>query len=278
MILADYHIHSEFSGDSEAPMEHVVQTAIKKGIQTMCFTDHFDKDYPETPEGEEPLYFEFEPDEYFDRIYALRKKYKSDIKILAGVELGLRNEPGIKEGVREFYDKFIDKYDFDFIIGSTHVLENMDPYYKPYWEGRSSMEGLEAYFNSVTENTQYYDGFMVYGHPDYIIRYIPDSIKDYNYADFMDITDIMLKKIIERGKGIEINTSGFKYGLGRPHPKFELLKRYRELGGEIITTGSDAHKSEHVAYDFNRAEELLKMAGFKYYTVFERRKAEFIRL
>ena len=46
------------------------------------------------------------------------------------------------------------------------------------------------------------------------------------------------------GKGIELNTGGFKYGLGHPNPCEDIIKRYKELGGEIITLGSDAHKCE----------------------------------
>ena len=83
---------------------------------------------------------------------------------------------------------------------------------------------------------------------------------------------------IQKGKGIELNTAGFKYGLGHPNPTESILKRYRELGGEIITIGADAHAPEHVAYDFDKVPAILKAAGFRYYTVFELRKPKFIPL
>ena len=88
--------------------------------------------------------------------------------------------------------------------------------------------------------------------------------------------DEILRKLVSLGKGIELNTGGFKYGLGHPHPTEEIIRRYRELGGEIITVGADAHKPEHVAFDFAKVPSILKEAGFTHYTVFKNRKPEFI--
>ena len=96
--------------------------------------------------------------------------------------------------------------------------------------------------------------------------------------DYYDYIDTALRMLIEKGKGIEINTASLKYGLKYPNPCPDILKRYRELGGEIITTGSDAHQTEYVAHRFDVIEDMLKGAGFGYYTVFERRKPVFIKL
>ena len=90
--------------------------------------------------------------------------------------------------------------------------------------------------------------------------------------------DEILRLLIEKGKGIEINTGGFKYGLGHPNPCEEILARYRELGGEIITVGADAHAPEHVGFAFEKVPQILKDAGFTYYTVFRKRKPEFIKI
>ena len=87
-----------------------------------------------------------------------------------------------------------------------------------------------------------------------------------------------MKKVIQKGKGIELNTAGFKYGLGFCHPHPDIIRRYRELGGEIITIGADAHKPEHIAYDFKKVSEILSMCGFKYYTEFKNRKPIFKQL
>ena len=118
----------------------------------------------------------------------------------------------------------------------------------------------------------------MYGHIDYVVRYGPDKNTYYSYADYADVIDEILKQLIHNGKGIEVNTAGFKYGLGHPNPCEDILKRYRELGGEILTLGADAHQPEHIAYDFQRLPKLLQTCGFSYYTVFKNRKAQFIAL
>ena len=116
----------------------------------------------------------------------------------------------------------------------------------------------------------------MYGHLDYAVRYSPE--KSYNPVDFREIIDEILRKIVSLGKGIEINTAGLRKGLSHANPHPFILKRYRELGGEIITVGSDAHNTADIAADFDLAESFLKDAGFEFYTVFRQRKPHFVRL
>ena len=118
----------------------------------------------------------------------------------------------------------------------------------------------------------------MYGHLDYIARYVPNQSVPFSYRDYSDLIDAILKSIIEDGKGIEMNMSGYRYGLGMPNPCPDILKRYRELGGEIITVGSDAHTPENVGLRFEKAGEHLVQAGFKYYTVWKERKPVFIKI
>ena len=118
----------------------------------------------------------------------------------------------------------------------------------------------------------------MYGHLDYVVRYGPNKNKYYSYEKYADIIDEIIRQLVQHGKGIEINTAGFKYGLNHPNPTEEILHRYKELGGEIITIGADGHKPEHIAFDFDKVPDILKNAGFKYYTVFKERKPEFISL
>ena len=105
-----------------------------------------------------------------------------------------------------------------------------------------------------------------------MIRYAPEKNKGYTYEKYASIIDKALNTIIEHDLALEINTAGYKYGLGQPNPQADILARYLELGGEKITIGADAHKPEHIAYDFKKAEELLNTLGFKYYTVFKKRQ------
>ncbi|MCI1931048.1 MAG: histidinol-phosphatase HisJ family protein, partial [Clostridia bacterium] len=146
-----------------------------------------------------------------------------------------------------------------------------------FFEGKSKHQAYTDYFEEVLSNVKNYDFFNVYGHIDFINRYGSYEDKTMDYYEFKSLTDEILKTIISKGKGIEINTSGYRYGLGHPHPQFELIKRYKELGGEIITVGSDAHKPEQITFKFDKAYEMLKEAGFKYITLFTDRKPEFVK-
>lgn len=261
MIIADYHVHSDFSSDGKATMEQMIEQAIKLNLKKLCFTDHMDYDYPAIG----GYTFVFDPEEYVKKLEILKEKYYGQIELLTGVELGL--QPHLKERLTSL----LQSYQFDFVLGSSHVVDHIDPYYPEFWVNKTKEEGINAYFQSIIENCKVFNDFNVYGHLDYIIRYVPgqtDKKEDYNYQEYAAILDNVLKTIISYGKGIEINTSGLKYGLGYAHPKVEIIKRYRELGGEIITIGSDAHKPEHLCYDFHLVPELLKSIGFQYYTTF----------
>lgn len=261
MINADFHLHSDFSSDGKATMEQMIEQAIRLKLKKLCFTDHMDYDYPPVSEYK----FVFDPDQYCMKIAKLKDKYQGKIELLTGIELGL--QPHLKDRLTSL----VQNYPFDFIIGSSHVVDHIDPYYPQYWENKTKTEGIRAYFQSIVDNCKAFQGFHVYGHLDYIIRYAPGEIKDnadYTYRDYADLLDEVLKTILSYGKGIEINTAGYKYGLGYAHPKAEILKRYRELGGELITIGSDAHRPEHLCYDFKLIPEFLKSLGFRYYATF----------
>ena len=109
-----------------------------------------------------------------------------------------------------------------------------------------------------------------------MVRYGPEKNKNYSYDKYKNVIDEILRQLIAHGKGIELNMAGFKYGLGHPNPTEEILHRYRELGGEIITIGADGHAPDQIAWDFDKVPQLLKAAGFDYFTVFTKRKPEFL--
>lgn len=265
-MLWDTHMHCMFSGDSDANPEDMILSAIKKGLSGICFTDHQDFDYQENP-GE----FDLDVDAYHARITQLQKKYSS-FPILWGIELGL--QPHTVDKNRSLTQH----YPFDVVIGSSHCVRNIDVYYPSFYEGRSEDEAYLDYFEYALENAKSDADFDVYGHLDYIVRYGPNRNTFYSYEKYKDIIDEILRTLIQKGKGIELNTAGFKYELGHPNPTEDILKRYRQLGGEILTLGADAHKPEHVAYDFDKVPAILKDAGFEYFTVFKQRKPEFVKL
>ena len=278
MIISDFHTHSSNSGDSDTKMQLQIEAAIKKGITQLCITEHMDIDYPAPPKGHEADYCDFnlDCDSYKNEFDEMYKKYctssitNKDFCLYYGVELGLQAH------IADLNREFLSGKSFDFVIASSHVLDHEDPYYPSYWNGKNEPDVFNHYFESIYENICLFDNFDVYGHIDYIVRY--GHSKDYSYSSVSDVIDSILKKLIESGKGIEINTGGLRSGLKYPNPCPDVLRRYRELGGEIITIGSDAHVPEHIAFGFDIAGSILKDCGFKYYTIFKNRKPMFLML
>lgn len=265
--LYDMHMHTHFSGDSEANPAEIAQKACDIGLKGICFTDHLDIDYKETPGM-----FDLDIPAYQKEIEEVKQKFADKLDIGWGIELGL--QPYLVSQ----NNQVICENNFDFVIGSTHLIKQVDIYYPSYYEGRNEAECYREYFEETLKNAQSDVDFDVYGHLDYVIRYGPNKNKFYSYEKYADVIDEILRILISRGKGIELNTAGLKYGLGHAHPTMETLKRYKELGGEIITLGSDGHAPEQIAWDFVKVPEILKEAGFEYFTVFKGRKPVFRKL
>ena len=267
-MLPDFHVHTEFSGDSKAPASGQIEAAIRLGMKEICITDHHDYGTGSMT----PIDFTLDIPSYLSAVRALSEKYQDRIRVCTGIELGLM----MRE--KSYLVRLADGLSADYIIGSSHFVDGYDVYDREYFEGRSEYKSYRRYFEATLKRISEMDCFDSLGHLDYIIRYGPEKNRNYRPADYMDVIDEILRVLIQKGKGLECNTAGFKYGLGHPHPYEEILKRYRELGGEILTVGSDAHRPEEVGGAFERTEELLKECGFRYYTVFHERKPVFYKL
>ena len=266
-MLCDFHLHTDFSADSDAPVRSQIEQAIALGMQEICITDHHDYD---THNPKSPFILDFS--RYLPYLEQVREEYKDRIRVNIGVELGLllHDHDALKVQAQS--------YPFDYIIGSSHFVDDMDPYFPAYFEGRSERHSYERYFEVSLNRVRAMDCFDSFGHLDYVVRYGPTRNKNYSYQSYQEFIDPILKTLAEKGKGLECNTGGLKYGLGHPNPTEDILKRYRALGGEILTIGSDAHAPQHVGYDFHLLPELLKACGFRYYTVFHERKPVFLPL
>lgn len=272
MIISDCHMHSRFSADSQAPMSAMIDAALQKGLRTICFTEHMDYDYPPQP-GEDSLEFLVDMDGYTKCLFDLKERYKNKIEVLYGIELGMMPY------LADRYQAVVEKYPFDFIIASSHLVNGRDPYYpESYFSGITEEEGYRAYFETIMANMQAFSGFHSYGHIDYVVRYGPHRNQNYSYEKYRDVLEPALKYIIQSGKALEINTGGYKYGLGQPHPHLDVLKAFKAMGGELITIGADAHAPEHVGFAFDRLSSVLEDLGFKYYTIFKAGKPHMIQL
>ena len=264
----DSHLHTAFSGDSETPPAAQIEQAIRLGMKTLCITDHQDFDYPPC-ESE----FLFDTASYFEKLSALKDYYSAQIDLRIGVELGLQPKP-----LSVDLPSYAAAWPFDFIIGSTHVVQHQDPAFPSYYEGISTEEGYRAYFNEILTSIRSFTNFDIYGHIDYVIRYSKTKDLNYCYGQYADIFDPIIETLIANGKGIEINTAGLDKGLKEQHPCTEFIRQYRKKGGEIITVGSDAHRPEDIGRHFDHAADVLKECGFSYYCTFEKRVPAFHKL
>ncbi|CAH2214581.1 histidinol-phosphatase HisJ family protein [Tepidibacter aestuarii] len=265
-FITDHHVHTEFSGDCNTPMEDVINRAIELGLKEVMFTDHVDFDFPNNK-----ISFEIDYEEYMRSINKFRKKYK-EIDILMGVEIGY--QPNLNNKI----DKLLSSYDFDFVIGSIHAWEGIELDTGNLFKGKSQQEGYIKYFEMLKHTIENFDNCDVYGHLDFIVRYGNFKNKVLKYEDYKAIIDEILYMIIKNGKGIEVNTSGLRYKLDNFHPSKDILTRYFEMGGEIITLGSDAHRCKDLCADFDIAIDQLKKIGFKQITQFKNRKPSFIKI
>lgn len=270
-ISADYHLHTAFSSDSKTPMEDMIASGIQKGLRTLCFTEHMDYDYP-VPIDNPDLTFLLDTNAYLAKNSELASKYADKCEILFGIELGL--QPHLTSRLKELLDSF----PFDFVIGSAHLIDGKDPYYPEFFDGYGEKRAYERYFEHCVENIKAFSGIDSFGHLDYIVRYGPNQNKYYNYKEYSDYIDEILKLLIHNGIALEVNTGSFKYGMNVTNPSLDIIKVYRQMGGELITVGSDAHVPEFIANKFDLVAQLLEQAGFKYYTEFRGRKAEFLKL
>ena len=264
----DYHMHSSFSADSITPMEDMIRRSIELGIKEICFTEHVD--YNVIKNGEE-IDYDFNRNEFFDSIDRFNNKYKGKIIIKKGVEHGLQSH--ILDRCRED----IRKYDFDFIIGSIHAIDKYELIDRHLYDGRSQVEAYRIYYETLYNIIKEYKDYSILGHLDLVKRYgdLNNIIDDRVFGDEIDE---ILKLVIYDGKGIEINTSSFRYNLPDLTPSSYILKRYKELGGEIITTGSDSHNTAQVGVEFKRIYEILENMGYKYVCTFDKMQPNFITL
>ena len=262
-MLADCHLHTEFSTDSETPMRAQAERALELGIPAICVTDHMDMDYPQ---GE----FWLDTDRYMEAVRRLQEEYRGRLEIGFGVELGLM------EHLRARQEEYLEKYPFDFVIGSVHLIHGEDPYNGELFRKYGDEEVFREYFRLSHRLLADAPSIQSWGHLDYVVRY-GQNPEVYSYRKYADEIDAVLKLLLEKGIALEVNTAGFRT-LGRTNPEPDVLRRYRELGGELITVGSDGHQPEYLGYRFRETEELLRSCGFSYYAVFRQRKPEFIKI
>ena len=279
-MKADYHLHCAYSDDSFTPMESMIKEAIKKGLDEMCFTDHVDygvkvdhgtNEVSHTRRRFGCIKRNVDYPNYFKDLKRLQKKYKDVITIKQGLEFGTQTHTLDK------YEHLYETYPMDFIILSIHQAHDIEFWGNAFKE-RSQKEYVEDYYDEMYKCIKAFKHYCVLGHLDYVNRYDPNGI--YPFEKIKDKITLILKQVIEDGKGIEVNTSCFNYKQlnGDLTPSRDILKLYKELGGRIITIGSDAHQRQHIACNQEEVIRQLKELGFTKFCTYEKMKPIFHEL
>lgn len=266
-MYADYHLHCEYSDDSNEPMENQIQQAIALGLDEMCFTDHVDygikRDWDD-PAGiiiRHAIEHGKEVDlvlanvnypKYFEALNMYQKKYAPSISIKKGLEFGIQSIT--VDAFEKLYALYQDE--LDFVLFSMHQVNNLEFWTQDFQKGKTQKEYNEEYYKEIYQTMQMFHHYSCLAHLDLMARYDENGI--YPFENEKDIIAEILKYAIRDGKGIEINTSSWKYGLKDTQPSRAILKLYKDLGGKIITVGSDAHETKYLASHIKDAYAILK--------------------
>ncbi len=261
--MFDFHMHSRVSFDGHDTGLDLAKAALAAGLKEICFTDHLDYD----PLGTMP-------DIAFDTA-VYNAEYDGlevpGLKIRRGMEFGLA-----RDNV-ELFRQDLKRQHFDFVLGSMHFVDDLDVYFQPYWEGKTIFQAERRYLEETLACVQVHEDFDVLAHLTYISKtHCHPAPRPVPYEEHREIIDEILRTLAQKGKGLEMNTSGVDR-CGGFLPTADYFRRFKEFGGEIITVGSDAHRCNRVGqYTFEACEILKDIFG--YVCTFENRKPVFHKL
>lgn len=268
MIFCDYHLHSDFSVDSRQPIQQYFEDAIEKGLTEICITDHVDfNDDGTMLQCDYTKYAN-----YIRRLKDYQQQYQDKLTIKIGAEIGVEHQ------LKNIIDDFANNFSHDFIIASTHKASGKMLYMGCDFFSDDKYSSYYEFLQETLLNIQAFDFFNVYGHLDYITRYSNYEDKSLKYQDYQEILDEILTTLISKNKGLEINTSAIRYKNPELYPSLDILKRYKQLGGTIITIGSDSHIHTDLTRDFDLAQKHLKNAGFTQFCTFSNKQPNFFNI
>ena len=269
MVLFDNHNHSQFSFDGQrTSVEASARAALSAGLGGICFSDHCDHYVPPMKASFEDLKPEyFNVAEQQAEIGRVQDLLGEGVKILKGIEIGMYEE--CHEQIRDV----LDSNSFDQVLASVHYIEQTDPYYGGYYGGKDWKQAYGGYLETIYKEMTWLGDFDIMGHYDYIVRYASYPVTSIRYRDFSDIFDEMFRYLIHEGKALEINTNSYEGHRGRiVELDHDVLLRYREMGGEIISLGSDSHEPSRVGHSFPHFAALLRSLGFRWTAHYEKRR------
>ena len=254
------HVHTDNSPDGHHSAMFMCEQAYAKGLRGLCFTDHVEVDYYLRD------HYDKRAKQAFFEVAKARSAFRGKLIVCEGIELG---QPMYDV---ETAEKILENPGYDIVIGSVHNLRDMQDFWYLNYDEHDINDLLEQYFDELLLLAQWAK-FDTMAHITYPLRYIcgehgiPVDINKYS-----DKIDSILRTLVEKGKAMEINTSGLRQKLGKTMPDESFVKRFAELGGEHITIGSDAHYAEHLGAGIEEGMAIAQRCGFKYVTLFQSRQ------
>ena len=206
-------------------------------------------------------------DAYFEEMEKMKDKYKGQITLKTGIEFGIQTH------TTKAYEETFRQYPFDFVIFSCHQVENKEYWRQEPQEGKTQLEYNRRYYQEILDVVKVYKDYSILGHLDVIKRY--DKHGEIEFEKIKDLIEQIFEIVIADGKGIELNTSSRAYKLKSLMPSKEILKLYHDMGGKIITIGSDAHNADRIGDCVMESQKILKDIGFEGIYTFEKMKPEF---
>ncbi len=258
--FVDMHTHTNNSFDGNYPIEEMCEAAIEKGIQVIAFTDHVEMDYF-TEKG-----FDKDAENSYKDMLKAKEMFKDKLDLCVGIELG---EPTYDI---EASEALINSRDYDFVIGSIHNLRKTDDFCELKYEGMDIEALLDKYFYELKLLADWAK-FDTFAHLTYPLRYIVGENKiAVNMQKYQKDIDEILSILVSKDKALEINTSGLRQPIGITMPDESMVKRFKELGGKMITVGSDSHFTYHLGAGIEEGMKIAKNAGFDSVYVFKKRQ------
>lgn len=263
--MFDYHVHSTFSVDCNIPLEASCRAAIAAGVTEIAITDHVDH----VPA--DPGCGFYRPEEYLRELDRVRELLAGELTVLRGMEVDYND--GTVDEVARFMEKHGDHYDF--VIGSVHYFPDGSMIFPDYFAGRTLEEVYVPYLDQVERavETGWFDSI---GHLDLPKRYAPKTHRDYDPAQFRARLLPIFDRMIARGVGFEINTSGLRQTPRTSMPGPAIVRWYVERGGRIITTGSDSHATQTVGAGIAKTLDMLQLCGVEHVASFRNRTATLV--
>ena len=255
MRLFDSHVHTINSPDGHDTIVSLLEDAKNRNFYYLATTDHLDLDLKVCKENKTPVAWNhIDLDKYYSE-WKEAAKDAGDVKFRFGIEAGY------DKGANDAYIETFKKYPFDVVINSVHFVDHWDVYFLNPFIFKSKKRIYRHYLEKILESLDAPYQYDIVGHIGYVTRNAPYKYKSLRLADFEDLIDAILKKIIEKDKALEINTH---HGI---LPTEEILQRYYDLGGRRISFGSDTHRFE-LGKDLDVVAALAKKIGFTHFSVY----------